>query len=314
MQFNQYPDPYYAIKKEFNCTREDYYEAVIKILVELEGKRMVETIAYKHYEWERNWVKLGKPYYRVYPSIIPMLTRLDLSKVVTKHLMPPNGITHLHIELPVSQCLGEVQSIFIAFPQAWVTSKGHKTICVGYYAGESSSMQIPAVNSHQFIDMSIPMWNVWFFELSDITVADAIDQVAKVAQKNQANSEASDYATSNITVRQVMQLAATLCLLGSDPDLIKPEVLNTDESKLEDATPERMAALIAKAKRRGKYGFSIGKTLETIPHYRRPHPALVHTGKGRVVPKIVMRKGTIVHREIIEKVPTGYHGNQPGEL
>ena len=28
-----------------------------------------------------------------------------------------------------------------------------------------------------------------------------------------------------------------------------------------------------------------------MPHYRRPHPALVWTGHGRAVPRIVLRKG-----------------------
>ncbi len=33
---------------------------------------------------------------------------------------------------------------------------------------------------------------------------------------------------------------------------------------------------------------------------------LVWTGRGRAVPRIVPRKGSVVHREIVEKVPMGW--------
>jgi len=33
---------------------------------------------------------------------------------------------------------------------------------------------------------------------------------------------------------------------------------------------------------------------------------LVWTGHGRAVPRIVPRKGSVVHREVVEKVPSGF--------
>jgi len=65
---------------------------------------------------------------------------------------------------------------------------------------------------------------------------------------------------------------------------------------------------VDKAHRRGKVGWNVGQSIEVIPHYRRPHMALVWTGHGRVIPKIVPRKGSIVHREVVEKVPMGWEG------
>jgi hypothetical protein len=44
------------------------------------------------------------------------------------------------------------------------------------------------------------------------------------------------------------------------------------------------------------------------PHYRRPHLSLVWTGHGRAVPKIVPRRGSVVHREVVAKVPSGFGG------
>ena len=49
-----------------------------------------------------------------------------------------------------------------------------------------------------------------------------------------------------------------------------------------------------------------------IPHYRRPHMALVWTGHGRAMPKIVPRRGSVVHREAVEKLPSGFGGRLRG--
>jgi len=40
--------------------------------------------------------------------------------------------------------------------------------------------------------------------------------------------------------------------------------------------------------------------------YRRPHLMLAWTGAGRSVLKIVPRRGTAVHRSVVEKVPSGF--------
>ena len=40
--------------------------------------------------------------------------------------------------------------------------------------------------------------------------------------------------------------------------------------------------------------------------YRRPHMVLVWTGQGRAISRIVPRRGSVVHREMVEKVPGGF--------
>ena len=56
------------------------------------------------------------------------------------------------------------------------------------------------------------------------------------------------------------------------------------------------AKYVDKAHRRGKTGWSVGRRVEVAPHYWRPHMALVGTGRGREVPNVVPRKGSVVHR------------------
>ena len=84
---------------------------------------------------------------------------------------------------------------------------------------------------------------------------------------------------------------------------MRPEVLSKDEHRVND---DNVDSLVERARRRGKIGWTLGKSIEVIPHYRRPHPALVWTGTGRKIPKIVMRSGSLVHREAVVAVPTGY--------
>ena len=65
---------------------------------------------------------------------------------------------------------------------------------------------------------------------------------------------------------------------------------------------------IDKAHRRGKIGWNVGRQIEVAPHYRRPHMTLVWTGPGRAVPRVVPRRGSVVHRDVIARVPSGFDG------
>jgi hypothetical protein len=106
-------------------------------------------------------------------------------------------------------------------------------------------------------------------------------------------------------VTDCVRLCCTLCLLEDDPSVIEPDVLSKDRARFEQTGDEKY---VAKAHRRGKVGWNVGRRIEVAPHYRRPHLMLAWTGKGRSVPKIVPRRGSIVHRQVVEKVPSGFEG------
>jgi len=74
----------------------------------------------------------------------------------------------------------------------------------------------------------------------------------------------------------------------------------------EDGDEELRKRLVAKAQRRGKVGWNVGRQIEVTPHVRRPHFAIRWTERGRAVPKLVPVKGSVVHRQLAEKVPTGF--------
>jgi hypothetical protein len=94
-------------------------------------------------------------------------------------------------------------------------------------------------------------------------------------------------------------------LLADDPSVIEPDVLGKDQARFQQTGDRKY---IDKAHRRGKVGWNVGHRMEVMPHYRRPHMALVWTGAGRAVPKVGPRRGSVVHREKIEKVSSGFGG------
>jgi hypothetical protein len=101
-------------------------------------------------------------------------------------------------------------------------------------------------------------------------------------------------------------LCCTICLLRSDPQIIEPDVLSADVDAWEKSRDQKY---VEKAYKRHKVGWNVGKHLTISPHYRGPCPAAIYwTGPGRTIPIIRFRAGCIVHREIIEKLPTGEMG------
>ncbi len=104
-------------------------------------------------------------------------------------------------------------------------------------------------------------------------------------------------------VMDCIRLCCSLCLLENDPSIISPDVLSKDRDRFEKTSDEKY---VDKAHRRGKVGWDVGRQVEVMPHYRRPHLQFAWTGTGRAVPKIVPRRRSIVHRSAVEKVPSGF--------
>jgi hypothetical protein len=291
MKFWQHGNPYLRDR--------DVYKMVHKVNVFPSAHMWYEYKCHEHGEtdggfvmkeaFERKWHKIGMPYYNVYPSVIPMLTKLDVDKIQANQLCPPNGIKDIVVQLPkVKHNLGSVRSMFLSFfPGAdnedWDGIFQYDSVSIGLVTDE--------INEDGF-----PTYHMFYFRLNSKTIGQFL------SENFRCNKEES------YVMGQAVRLLCTICLIGDSPELIQPEVLNADEHKL--TGQHCIEALVAKARRRGKYGFTIGKDIEVMPHYRRPHLALVWYGKGKKKSKIIPRKGSIVHRAAVEKIPTGYAADE----
>lgn len=241
--------------------------------------------------WERN----RRPYYNVYPAIAPMLMRLNL-EVDTKFVRPP--VPAFCVRLPQEHpplaytWQGQpwhVRSILVG--PAVLRTQGKKFDGLLLWVNTGEVQRMPDGRDypiHTYINLPLE---------EGMTLEAALKALPYDASAFQGMVMPEEIRTN------CARLVCTICLLDNDPDLIEPEVLNRDQGK----PPTQ--AIIDRAKRRGKYGWNVGKGIEVVPHIRRPHPALVWTGHGREVPRIVMRKGSVVHREIVTKLPTGFQGD-----
>lgn len=283
MNFYEYPDTFSLFQKIMpGMTRDGMYAALSQLAVDHPDTR--DPIGFAHLEWERNWHAARRPFYRVWPKIIPMLTRLDTSLVPSKACRLTGDLIDLYVQFPHGNMLCGDRDLQGAFIGRLQTSAGPGTV-IGAIDGKTSTE----------FGYPIPLIDMWLFEHSDDPLVEVLDRLKLAAELK----------TTLGTREVVTSLLTTLCLIQDDPDLISPVLLSKD-AKRPDLTPEDLERLAAKARKRGRYGFDIGKGVEVMPHYRRPHTALMWTGQGRKIPKVVLRKGAVVHRSKIDSIPTGY--------
>lgn len=289
MKFCEYNDTWNAMKKiGFDRqagikTREEFFYWHMREI------GAADPYSTRHQIFEFNWSQAGRPYYDVYPSVIPMLTKIDLSKVKVSDIPKPAGLSNILIRLPDSDHQlqwgrNRVRTVFVAFQRELEVD----TFCIGIDFGE----RVEDADE-------LTVCTIKFFHINSKTVSEQIDSMV-----SDITCDMGVVIPDEVMVN-VVRLCVTICLLNNNPELVSPEVLSRDCDRVTD---DNLEAMIERAKRRGKFAFSVGKSIETIPHFRRPHPALCWTETGRKVPRIVMRKGSVVHREKVLAVPTGFDG------
>lgn len=232
---------------------------------------------------EKKWEAKRRPYYNAWPSILPSLGSLRLD------------IPSSDIRLPISPLLIRVPTN---------SDKPFRTIL----ALDGGDM----VQEFDGIGMRVDFG----YENSDGYQVDMVTGLARAPGLTVEDvfglmwdqQQASPLDAPKHELLDAVRLVCALCLVDTnDSLLVTPDVLEKDRLKYSETGDP---AIVERAHRRGKFGWDIGKEMhergEMDPHYRRPHLALRHTGKGGLIPKIVPVKGTVVHRKKLTEVPTGY--------
>ena len=251
-----------------------------------------DPLSFRHAEFELNWRKTKKPYYDVYPCIIPMLKSLKLD-FPSCQISKPHGLSQLLIRLPESE---KCRIIWVSFGLC-ADKVGSSNLVNGLSIGMDFGERIERNN------VQLPVNEVRIIPLTETNLDDTLDSLVRDPT---SFGDEPDYDL----LLDYTKLAITICMLGDDKDLIEPQVLTDDERKL---TVDNLDRLVQKARNRGKFGFSVGKNIQSImsedgrsPHYRKPHLAVVHYGKGRVESKVILRKGSFINKDKLLEVPTGY--------
>jgi hypothetical protein len=265
-------------------TADDFYRAAFADAVKMGSGQF-----YGQLHNEREWEQQKKPYYAVWPSIVPMLTRLnlDLDSALIRLPLPALCVRFPKQHNPLTfDWKGEEVQIRCMLMGEINEGRGLSILIdVGEVMGDGS-------------DFGVPIYTYRNFRREPgLTVEDALRELG--------NNELAELGVQipDSLITDCVRLCCSLCLLEDDPSVIEPDVLSKDRTKFEDTGDQKY---VAKAHRRGKVGWNVGRRVEVAPHYRRPHMTLVWTGRGRAVPKIVPRRGSVVHREKVETVPSGF--------
>lgn len=237
---------------------------------------------------ERDWERRRRPYYNLYPAIVPMLTRLNLDLDSSLIRLP---LPALCVRLPKDTAKNPLK-----FP--W---KGEEVPIRCMLVGEineGKGLSILIDIGEVMGDMGFPLYTYRNFRRHDgLTVEAALKELRRgwTADMGVQMPESM--------IDDCVRLCCTLCLLENDPEVISPDVLADDRAEYDQTGEQKY---VEKARRRGKFGWDVGRRIEVIPHYRRPHLMLAWTGTGRSVPRVVPRRGSVVHREVVERVPSGF--------
>lgn len=247
-----------------------------------------------------------RPYYSVYPKVVDALIRTPLTSKV-RDLMYPTSTNTLCIRMAVGhELLGEIKTLFIANAGIVKDEEGNDTgnwvfLMLSHLLDDTCGMVLVSIDP-------------------EATLEEAMDtnnrNIVKVAKANAWFLDECSQDKYERHSKACMRLALGVALLDQDPELIVPAVLNVDQDKLDNTIdPERLAFLVDRAKRRGVVGWTVGECTEddvehegreVSSHFRRTHYGFRWVGKGRERLRLTKIKGSVIHREKLTEVPTGY--------
>lgn len=246
---------------------------------------------------EELWYEQKRPYYNIYPSIIPSLTKINLDSLSVDHVnyplkslairFPEKGHS-LNFDYKNKNYLLQTLMVIDNFPMKNKFDEKDSNFLVFWMnVGEVHEETNTPVHMFRFLSKK-----------SGLSVSEGFKTLKTHSSANEGVIYPDEF------IEDCAKLICTLSLMSNDPEIVQPDVLNADIKKYERTQDPKY---IEKAKRRGKFGWSVGKDLQISPHVRAACPAALYwTGKGRKTPKIRFRKGCVVHKKKLQDIPTGY--------
>jgi hypothetical protein len=287
VQFNDYPAMFTKLRMHKKQTPEEFYTLTARLL---RGRlSQYDAVVGTHQaNDELDWYRRRNPYYNVWPSICKMLLRLDLGVVSPKDIhfnISPILFRFAKGQTSLTVSGHEVRTVLVSEYYHQDKTPPERWLCVWVDFGETYN-EMPVLTYRQ-LNLELASIEESFEKL---LVSEEVNIGVKVTDND---------------IRAILRVILSCCLIstGSSDELISPIVLNEDLKKYEHSLDPKY---IEKAARRGKIGWDIGKDITVNTHYRNSHLALFWIGEGRATPVIKLRKGSIIHREVIEKLPTGY--------
>lgn len=259
---------------------------------------------------EGGWIGGKRPYYNVWPTVVPMLLRLKLDFPSIK-LKMPGDLVSLCLRFPEpNEHMPGVRAVLVSsvLEQRYNTNGFMVMIDRGEILGDVAREKGVDPNP---LALLLPVHDYFCFPLIDESV-DALMQRCPVRYFGATAMDAELF-------RQVTSLICAICLIDQgNTDLLTPDVLADDDPAYREAVRKfdesRKAVIEARAFRRRGPGWDLGLAYEQSEHGPTyvvpPHPQRYWVGKGRTEVKILVRKGYVVNRDGATTIPTGYEDGE----
>lgn len=246
---------------------------------------------------EATWFEECRPYYKVWPSVIRSLTSIkldvNLAGVVQSRAVKSINIRFAEGSEPASGQIA-IRSILLTYiPDG-------RVFCID---GPALSCESHCITTDTKVPLVLPP--IPFNCSRDAgSIEDQLHSTGAINLGGVSDRECERLLEQSVpTVNLACRIGMSVLLLENDPSIIKPDVLAADREAYDRTGDPKY---IDRAKKKGIVGWRIGEEYETCPHFRRPHFALRHTGKGRTIPRIVPVKAAFIHRNKLTAVPTGW--------
>lgn len=276
------PTTYFMMNHKRKQNAREYYSEVLRNKSKMSEDNHLRCLC------EFRWFEQRRPYYRLFPSILPMFHNLKLD-LKCNEIIPP--VKQLAIQFPSNKLKKNNQILHNIIINLLPNPKKEEhlgTFMLFYFEEDKKS------NCEMLI---MPHWDNLKMEF--------------LLSESEELKKAGLPTLHPELLADGIRYYSAVCLVHDDPELVKPDVLNDDKEKFERSGDKKY---IKKAHQRGKVGWNIGQDVEKSAHWRNGCMALYWTGEGRRVPKVRWRTGSLVHSEVISKVPMGYLDDEKSVL
>jgi hypothetical protein len=259
MDFHEFHTVFESVRrKNPSFTHEDFLDHVATKLKEGRPCEDQRDVDQSRYESEIAWLKNGRPYFKIWPNIIPLLTNIGID-VPISHLRVPFSAFVLRLPINENPLAADhdhpVRSVLVLQGQL---PSGVRAIVLWVDVGEN-------IRDGGHCDLS-------YFRLEchpDRTIEESLNPKSVEVPGLDLQDDLRD---------KLLRLAVSVCFLATGSDrVIEPDVLSKDFATYIEAhrkaDSEKVRTIEARAVRRGKLGWNVG-------HRERIRPLTSRQGKG----------------------------------
>ncbi len=241
-----------------------FYHQMQGVAIQAHRRGIAGTASeYNRYQSELNWCDAGRPYYKLWPAVIPLLAGVGIEVPVEYLRAPSNSFL---VRFPVQENplrISDQHAVKAVLVNDGLNDRGQRRMFLWLDVGEFDATGMPVLTYCQL----------------DCQPGLSIDETFN----RLPHEKVTGLVVPRELQEQCLRIVVSVCFLATGADrLIDPEVLSKDLARYLEACerdPAMAERLIAKARRRGKVGWNVGQH-ERVLHLGRP--AKHEEGEGAV--------------------------------